>query len=341
MRSDQRVLHRTQTESRHNGAVTHKSWRLLLGMASCCIAICVALLAPASHAATTTSDWRSVRLDVKKIEVAGTTFAWSELGSGPPLLLLNGTASPMNEWDPAFLAGLSLTNRVIVFDYPGLGDSGPSPGPWKFNKASDWISEFAEKVSPGLPVNVLGWSMGGFIAQQMVIRHPKNVNALILAATNPGSSQAVLGPLWVQKIDSNSSSDADYLRTNYPRAGIAAGKRFLSRLTAAMNSGAYQPSDTPTKTLNAMVAAEDPWLHSNANIQALHAVTIPALVLAGAQDVITPRANSSTIASRIPGARLVVFPEGGHSFLFQLPEKVSTTVNTFLAKKPLIASLQR
>jgi len=247
----------------------------------------------------------------------------------------------MNEWDPAFLAGLSLTNRVIVFDYPGLGDSGPSPGPWKFNIASDWISEFAEKVSPGLPVNVLGWSMGGFIAQQMVIRHPKNVNALILAATNPGSSQAVLGPLWVQKIDSNSSSDADYLRTNYPRAGIAAGKRFLSRLTAAMNSGAYQPSDTPTKTLNAMVAAEDPWLHSNANIQALHAVTIPALVLAGAQDVITPRANSSTIASRIPGARLVVFPEGGHSFLFQLPEKVSTTVNTFLAKKPLIASLQR
>ena len=296
------------------------------------LAVCITVLALASPAAATTPDWQSVHLKVKEMVAGGTTFAWSELGSGPPLLLLNGTASPMNEWDPAFLAGLSRTNRVIVFDYPGLGDSGPAPAAWRFNAAADWITDFAAKVSPGFPVNILGWSMGGFIAQQMAVRHPEIVNALILAATNPGSSRTVLGPTWVQAIDSSASSEADYLRTNYPPSGVAAGKRFLSRLTAAINSGAYQPTDTPARTLNAMVAAEEPWLRSNSNLQALKTVKSPTLVLDGTQDVITPPANSSTLASLIPDAKLVLFPKAGHSFLFQYPQKVARAINAFLTE---------
>jgi pimeloyl-ACP methyl ester carboxylesterase len=77
----------------------------------------------------------------------------------------------MNEWDPAFLAGLAAQHRVIVFDYPGLGDSGRAPGTWNFNAASDWVSDFIAEVSPGAPVDVLGWSMGGFIAQRLAVRH--------------------------------------------------------------------------------------------------------------------------------------------------------------------------
>jgi len=287
-------------------------------------------LAPPTTAADAPS-WRSVRLSVQTARVAGTTIAWAELGSGSPLLLLNGTASPMNEWDPAFLAGLAAQHRVIVFDYPGLGDSGRAPSTWNFDSASDWVSDFMALVAPGSAIDVLGWSMGGFIAQRLAVRHPANVRALVLAATNPGGSQAVLGPQWVQDIDSSSSSDADYLRTNYPASGRAAGKRFLDRLNAAVDSGAYPEVDTPDATLEAMVAAEDPWLSSDVNLRDLRTITKPTLVITGRQDLITPALNSTRIAAAIPGARLILVPGAGHSFVFQQPASVTAMINAFLA----------
>ena len=287
-------------------------------------------MAPQAAAADPPS-WRSVRLNVQIARVAGTTIAWAEVGAGPPLVLLNGTASPMNEWDPAFLVGLAAQHRVIVFDYPGLGDSGRAPSAWNFDAASDWVSEFLSQVSPGSPVDVLGWSMGGFIAQRLVVRHPANVRALVLAATNPGGSQAVLGPQWLQDIDSSSSSDADYLRTNYPASGRAAGKRFLDRLNAAVDSGAYPEVDTPDATLEAMVAAEDPWLASDVNLRDLRTITKPTFVITGRQDLITPALNSRRIAALIQGSKLMLVPNAGHSFVFQQPASVTAMINAFLA----------
>lgn len=283
-----------------------------------------------SASAVPTADWRSVTLDVQHVRAAGTTFAYAELGSGPPLLLLNGTASPMSEWDPAFLAGLARSNRVIVFDYPGLGESGAAPQPWAFARASDWVADFMTRVSPSEPVNVLGWSMGGFIAQQLAIRHPDTVGALVLAATNPGGSRTELGPAWVQEIDSSSSSEADYLRTNYPPRARAAGVRFLERIAQSQGTGAYPPAVIPVRTLRAMVAAEDPWLRSDGNLHLLSKISARTLVIVGARDLITPSSNSAVIATRIPGSSLHVFPQTGHSFLFQRPEFVASIVNDFL-----------
>ena len=292
----------------------------------------VALVPTGEAVATPRLDWRSIELNVQQMKVAETTFAWAAAGAGPPLLLLNGTASPMSKWDPAFLAGLARTNRVIVFDYPGLGDSGAAPAPWTFENAANWIAEFATRVSPGEPVNVLGWSMGGFIAQQLAIHHPAVVRRLVLAATNPGGPKAVLGPIWVQEIDSSSSTDADYRRTNYPPSGRAAGKRLLQRLSYAYDSGAYPVTDTPEHTLNAMVAAENPWLRSNANLLQLPSIAKPAFVIDGTRDLITPPVNSSIIASRIPRAQLRLFTGAGHSFLFQAPTEVSSAINGFLSR---------
>ena len=297
------------------------------------ILVSTGFLGVASHAtAAPALDWSAVELNVKQVKAAGTSIAWAELGTGSPLLLLNGTASPMSEWDPAFLAGLASANRVIVFDYPGLGDSGAAPASWTFEHAADWIADFAARVSPDEPVNVLGWSMGGFIAQQLAIRHPALIRNLVLAATNPGGSKTALGPTWVQEIDSSSSSDADYLRTNYPPAGRAAGKRFLQRLSEAYDSGAYPVTETPERTLKAMVEAEDPWLRSNANLRRLSTIEKPTYVIDGARDLITPPINSSVIASRIPRAELRLFPGAGHSFLFQAPAEVSSAINGFLAQ---------
>ncbi len=307
-------------------------FRLRLFVISALVGLLVAS-SPVAVFASTTVGWQDVRLETRRVNAAGTTFAWAELGTGPTLLLLNGTGSPMSEWDPKLLAALAKNRRVIVFDYPGLGLSGPAPSKWEFSAAADWINDFLTQVSPGAPVDVLGWSMGGFVAQQLAIRHASSISRLVLAATNPGGDAAVLGPLWVQEADSNSEgSIKSYLETNYPATKVAQsrGRAFISRLVSANVDGSYPDESVPTKTYNAMVAAEDPWLQSNANANSLRAISIRTLVITGAQDVITPPANSRYIAGAMPNAKLELVPRAGHSFLFQEPNAVASSIAKFL-----------
>lgn len=283
----------------------------------------IGLYAPAVSAAVPR------QLEVHEVEAAGTTIAYAELGSGAPLVLLNGTASPINEWDPLLLEALAARHRVIVLDYPGLGMSGPTPARWTFPAAADWISDFVRTVVPEGRADVLGWSIGGFIAQQLAQRHPQQVRRLILAATNPGGDAAVLGPAWVQQADSDGDIN-DYLITNYPPGRRAAGQRFLDRLDAALTSGAYPEEAVPTRTARAMVRAEDPWLRSNANLTGLRAIKVPTLVITGAKDVITPPMNSRRIARALSNSRLILVPNAGHSFLFQQPRRTARTITRFL-----------
>ena len=89
--------------------------------------------------------------------------------------------------------------------------------------------------------------------------------------------------------------------------------------------------DTPDATLEAMVAAEDPWLASDSNFRDLRTISKPSLVITGRQDLITPVLNSTRIAAAIPGARLTLVPNAGHSFVFQQPASVTASINAFLA----------
>lgn len=299
------------------------------------LALCVSV--PVANAAAPTCPpatplGSDVSLDVRYAQAAGTRFAWAEVGSGRPLLLLNGTGSPMAEWDPALLAGLAKGRRVVVIDYPGLGLSGPVPSPISFPAMADWIADLIDVLGLGR-TDVLGWSMGSFVAQQLALRHPQSVRRLVLAGTNPGGPSAELGPTWVQEADSNSAGGIrSYLITNYPRMTCAqrAGRDFVQRLTAAVNGGRYPEESTPAWTYNAMVAAEDPWLESSANIRALGSISTATLVITGSADVITPPQNSRMIAARIPGAQLRLIAGAGHSFLFQKPALVARTVLDFL-----------
>ena len=168
--------------------------------------------------------------------------------------------------------------------------------------------------------DVLGWSMGGFVAQQLAVRHPQRVRRLVLAGTNPGGAATVLGPSADQRIDSDPDpSDAAVLRVLYPRnpAGRAAGRAFLARLDTASESGEI-PDDfaVPARTVRAQVAAEDGWLRSDANADALRSLRIPTLAAGGSVDPVVPPANLRRIAALIPGARLEIYP-GSHAFLFQ------------------------
>ena len=184
--------------------------------------------------------------------------------------------------------------------------------------------------------DVLGWSMGGFVAQRLAVDHPQRVSHLILAGTNPGGSQAVLGTPQAQAIDSEPDpSDAEILHELYPPNRQAEGRRFLRRLERASRSGEI-PDDfhVPAATTRAQVAAEDPWLRSNRNYRQLAGIAAPTLAAAGASDPVVPPVNLRRIAARIPRSRLAIFP-GAHAFLFQARRPFSAS------RGPLPTSLSR
>ncbi len=244
--------------------------------------------------------------------------------------MLTGPGSTMAEWDPALLRLLAEDHRLILFDYPGLGLSGPWHG-----SSFDSLAGITAGLMKAIEVprsDILGWSMGGFVAQRLAVDHPQAVSRLILAGTNPGGSRAVLGTAKAQAIDSEPNpSDRDILRELYPPNRQAEGRRFLRRLEGASQSGEI-PDDfhVSAATTHTQVAAEDPWLRSNRNYRQLAGVGAPTLAAAGARDPVVPPVNLRRIAAQIPRAKLVVFP-GAHAFLFQARRSFTQAVDDFLS----------
>ena len=269
---------------------------------------------------TTSSSGRTsagpFRAHVRFADAAGTRIAYYERGQGPPLAMLMGTASTMSEWDPALLRLLARDHRLVLFDYPGIGLSGPWHGRG-FDSLADATAALMDAIHLRR-AGVLGWSMGGFVAQRLAIRHPARVSRLVLAGTNPGGDRTVLGTRRAQEIDSEPHpSEAQILGELYPPNRQGAARRFVRRLARAARGGEI-PDDfqVPAATARAQVAAEDPWLRSNLNYRQLATVAVPTLVAGGSSDPVVPPPNPRRIAARIPDAELRIFP-GAHAFLFE------------------------
>jgi pimeloyl-ACP methyl ester carboxylesterase len=293
-----------------------------------CLGICLGLAAFAAGCGHNSPQPFEAHVHIAR--VADTRIAWYERGQGPPLVMLTGTGSTMAEWDPALLRLLARDHRLILFDYPGLGLSGPWYGD-SFDSLADTTAGLMKAI--GVPeADVLGWSMGGFVAQRLAVDYPQKVSHLILAGTNPGGSQTVLGSPKAQAIDSEPNpSDKEILGELYPPNRQAEGRRFLRRLERAGQSGEIPDDfDVPEATTRAQVAAEDPWLRSNRNYRQLAGIAAPSLAAAGDRDPVVPPVNLRRIAARIPRSKLVVFP-GAHAFLFQERRSFTRAVDEYLS----------
>jgi pimeloyl-ACP methyl ester carboxylesterase len=169
---------------------------------------------------------------LQHVQVGDITVGYREggSGSGPPLVLIMGFAGAMYEWDPALLERLADGRRVIVFDNRGVATtSGPTAG-MTIETMADDTAGLIEALGLG-QVDVLGWSMGGYVAQELVLRHSELVNRLVLAATDPGSPRAVQPSAAVIAL-LESARRADLIEAIFPqtRAGRAAAKAYLARV---------------------------------------------------------------------------------------------------------------
>lgn len=276
----------------------------------------------------------SSKAKVQFAQVGDIKMAYYTRGKGEPLFLINGFMSAMSTWDPALLDVLAKNNKLIIFDNRGVGMSTDT----KEDKTS--MEQMADDTA-GLikalgykKANVLGYSMGARVAQQVFIRHPDVVNKGILAAPNPGGSRQVKASPDVEKqLNDPNVSTFDKAAMIFPKnaAGELALKQVLNRINTAMKNGSAPTDNVVSKetALRQDRARTTLWTANEKNFDDLKNIKFPVLVSDGREDIIDPPENARLIAGQIPFSWLT-FYEGGHGFLFQSYAQFGATINAFL-----------
>ena len=254
-------------------------------------------------------------------------LAWRTLGSGDPLLMINGYAATKADWDPTLLENLGSFAELLCPDNRGVGDSAPVDGEVSVRSmAADAVAVLDELGVERTAV--LGWSMGGFVAQQLAATVPDRVSALVLLSTDGGGPGAVRAESarWKRLTDHSGSPRQQARRLIellFP-PGVAPGidKRFGEIVAEAR--AALDP-----RSLSAQERAIDRW-HAEGAERRLGSIGAPALCAAGSEDVVIPPANTRLLADSLTGSWRALFSGGGHAFMAQEPARLARLIRAFL-----------
>jgi pimeloyl-ACP methyl ester carboxylesterase len=268
---------------------------------------------------------------VRHVHVQGADFGYRTVGEGPPLVLIMGFGGTMTEWDPGMLARLATEHRLIVFDNRGAGESYTAPvdGLTIAAMADDTAAVIRRLVGRGR-AHVLGWSMGGYIAQSLALRHPRRVKRLVLAGTDPGSRHAVKPSERVADIVNDPNTPPrELVKVLFPREAQGRGYAYLRRV------GTWPGIDShsftmPAATFDAQLRANGPLWYRHGTFSRLPGLSAATLVADGASDRVVPPRNSRILNRHVPESRLKLFPDSGHAFLFQYRRRFAHRVKVFL-----------
>ncbi len=272
--------------------------------------------------------------EVKTVEVGDIKIAYYIRGQGKPLLMINGFLSTMSLWDPALLEELTKNYQLILFDNRGVGLSTDTK---QDNTTMEQMADDAAGLIKKLgyeKINILAWSMGARIGQQILIRHPALVDKAILCSANPGGKYADKTSLDVEnKLNNPNIPEMDKIGLVFTNdeAGKQAAKDCLARLKQAVATKTI-PNDfavSKETTIRQNRARTTLWNSNNANFIALKNIKTPVLLADGRHDIIDLPKNSVIIANQIPFA-WTAFLDGGHAFLFQEHKQFSDLVYVFL-----------
>lgn len=255
----------------------------------------------------------------------GRTIAWTAVGDGPPLLLLNGYAATGADWDPVFLGGLAAHFRVITPDNVGLGRSTLAEGEAVGGAAGMTTDSIA--LLDALEIEraaVVGWSMGGFVAQSLAREAPGRVSALGLISTHPGGTDtvdAVPGVFGVLIDHSGTPREqaTRLLSLLFPpdRAGEA-DERFGDLVAAAR-------AELPEPVLFMQEDAIVDWHNRPTSLPILDP-PVPTAIVHGGSDTVVPPGNAEALARFHPGATVTLLPDCAHAPMAQEPATVAEAI---------------
>ena len=270
------------------------------------------------------------------VEASGTWFAYRRFGGGEglPLLFCQHFTGTMDNWDPVITNTLAQEREVILFDNRGVGSSnGQTPDSIQA-MATDALA-FVDAL--GLKqIDLFGFSIGGMVAQQMVLDKPELVKHLILAGTGPEGGEGIdiggLPPSSVVLADASLSHFDRQQRLFFAptETSQAAGHAFFERKHWRKDN--RDPEATPA-VARAQTIAIKSWGEQKKGERygRLKEIKQPTLVFNGINDVMIPTTNSYILALHIPDARLVLYPDSGHGALSQYPHQFCAEVKLFLA----------
>jgi pimeloyl-ACP methyl ester carboxylesterase len=296
---------------------------------------------------TTTNSVNIQDIPLERVRVGDIDVAYKMFGKGNPILLFNGASDSMDAWDPSFLTGISSNHTVIAFDQRGIGNTTAGSKPYTYQQLANDTAGLLDALK--IPkADVMGYSLGGHIAQAFTISYPDKVNSLILVATSCGGKDGIPKPPEfiilqseiVNKTQNNISLTAEDTKS-LVSASLGSGwiKLHPESLDMALqqmkNITTFQQMkpgvnpETLKNQANLAIWEETNWSGSCDEEAKL---AKPTLVITGTDDNnYMPHGNALVLASKIPGAWLVQIKDAGHAVMNQYPAEIGKILNTFLS----------
>jgi pimeloyl-ACP methyl ester carboxylesterase len=253
----------------------------------------------------------------QSIDVGGTPFVYRELGKkgGVPIVLLHHLTAVLDDWDPRVVDGLASEHHVIAFDNRGVGASGGATPTSVEAMATDAVA-FIRALSLS-KVDLLGFSLGGFIAQVIAQNEPDVVRKIIIAGSGPAGGEGIsnMGAVLqdaVAKAAASGKHPKHFLFFSQTANGQAAADAFLARLNERT---ADRDASISNESIGAQLTAIHAW--GQGSPSKLSEIHHPVFVANGDDDVMAPTINSFELARRLPNAELSIFPDASHGGIFQ------------------------
>jgi pimeloyl-ACP methyl ester carboxylesterase len=262
------------------------------------------------------------------IAVDGAQIVYRRIGKGRPLVVLNGFGATSADWAPFFIDRLASSNELILLNNRGIGGSTDDGQSFDIAKLAADTASVIETLSIERS-NVLGWSMGGFVAQSLAVKHADRVDKLVLLSTDSGGIEADLASpdVWSQLLDTSGTPNEQARRLLFLLFPTDVAESFYREFSDIVATARAQLS---VELLNRQAAAMDAW-RRNGVARQLREIRVPVLIATGTEDIVIPASNALKLANTIPGAWLAQFPHGGHAFMAQYPRPLADLINCFLA----------
>lgn len=279
----------------------------------------------------TTMNFQNVK--TQKVNLGGTDFYYRKLGEdnpGVPVIFLNHLAATMDNCDPRIMDGIASQHQIICFDNRGVGATK--------GKTPITVAEMAKDARAFIhalgfeKVDLLGFSLGGFISQEILLQEPQLVGKAIITGTGPAGGEGIKNVSRITYIDILrglfSFKDAKtYLFFNRNENGKRSAKEFLNRLNERkVNLDKKMSFGNLQRQLKAIHAwgLQEP--------QDLSVIKQPVLVANGDNDRMVPSVNTTELSKRIPNSEIIVYKDSGHGGIFQYHEDFVKAALAFLAK---------
>lgn len=265
------------------------------------------------------------------VSVGGVTYAYRELGprGGIPVVFFVHLAATLDNWDPRIVDPIAKNRHVITFDQRGVGAS-TGKVPATLEEAADHAYEFISALGFE-KIDIFSFSMGGMIAQDLIVKHPDLVRKLVLTGTGPRGGKdidKVVGTTYLDILRATltRSDPKEFLFFHRDATGKAAGKAFIKRL---QERTVDRDEPISLKALQTQLKAIQKFGRSVPSD--LSTLTQSTLIANGDHDRMVPSVLSEDLHRRIKDSELIIYPDSGHGGIFQFHERFAPAVAEFLA----------